>query len=231
MKKFFLLNLKSFKHFPFFILSLLFIFSADIAFAHRVVVFAWIEGDTVFTESTFPDGRKIADGQVNVFDMDHNLLLQGKTDTNGEFSFKIPKKTALNIVLEAGMGHQGQWELSEDEINSAMGADNHENRAENSDTQTDMTKTTENKPSGPLVLKDDLKTDEKTVLLNEKKLDLIIEKAIEKALDKKLQPINRMLAHMQNKGPSVNDIFGGIGYILGLMGIAAYFLSRKKNND
>ena len=72
-------RLNGLKYFPFFILFLLFIFSADVAFAHRVVVFAWIEGDTVFTESQFPDGRKIADAQVNVFDMDHNLLVEGKT--------------------------------------------------------------------------------------------------------------------------------------------------------
>jgi len=30
--------------------------------------------------------------------------------------FKIPKITALNIVLDAGMGHQGIWKLSEEEI-------------------------------------------------------------------------------------------------------------------
>ena len=68
-----------------------------------------------------------------------------------------------------------------------------------------------------------------SILLSEKQLDQIIEKAVEKALDKKLQPINRMLAQMQNKGPSINDIFGGIGYILGFFGIAAYFLSKKRN--
>ncbi len=228
MKKMFLSKLKGFKYFPFFILFLLLVFSADSAFAHRVVLFAWTEGDMVFTESQFPDGKKIADGQVNVFDMDHNLLIEGKTDANGDFSFKIPKITDLNIVLDAGMGHQGQWNLSEDEIKSSVGADNQEPGAENSDTQTDMTETAENNPSGSLVLKDDLKTDGKTVLLNEKQLDRIVKKAIEKVLDKKLQPMNRMLAQMQNKGPSVNDIFGGIGYIFGLMGIAAYFLSRKR---
>lgn len=226
-------RLNDLKYFPFFILFLLSVFSADVVFAHRVVVFAWTEGDMVFTESQFPDGRKIADGQVNVFDMDHNLLVEGKTDANGEYSFKIPKNAALNIVLDAGMGHQGQWKLTEKEILSALGTGSPESGNENNERQPDLAETSEKQtPSGSLKLKESLNPTE-TILLNEKQLDLIVEKAVEKALDKKLQPVSGMLsqilARMQVRGPSVNDIFGGIGYILGLMGVAAYFLSRKRN--
>jgi len=35
---------------------------------------------------------------------------------------------------------------------------------------------------------------------------------------------------MQNKGPQINEIIGGIGYIIGLAGIAAYFSNRKKKH-
>ena len=38
----------------------------------------------------------------------------------------------------------------------------------------------------------------------------------------------QMLADMQQEGPGVSDIFAGIGYILGLVGIAAYVQNRKK---
>jgi nickel transport protein len=37
-----------------------------------------------------------------------------------------------------------------------------------------------------------------------------------------------MLADIRQKGPTVADIFAGIGYIFGLVGIAAYVHSRKK---
>jgi nickel transport protein len=36
------------------------------------------------------------------------------------------------------------------------------------------------------------------------------------------------LSELQQEGPTVKDIFAGIGYILGLVGIAAYVHSRKK---
>lgn len=233
MKKFVLDNITCFNYYLLFIFLVMFVFSADLALAHRVVLFAWTEGDMVFTQSQFPDGRKIADGQVNVFDRDHNLLLEGKTDSNGEFSFKIPKIIDLNIVLDAGMGHQGQWNLSEDEIKSSVGiinqdpaSERHENQPQTNQPET--ADTLQKSLSDQQTAADILKKTDPDIILNEKQLEQIVETAVEKALDKKLQPMNRMLAQMQNQGPSVNDIFGGIGYILGLMGVAAYFLSRKR---
>jgi nickel transport protein len=50
-----------------------------------------------------------------------------------------------------------------------------------------------------------------------------IEKAFEKALDKKLAPIRRTLAEMQEQKVRLTDVLGGLGYIFGLAGAAAYF--------
>ncbi len=227
MKKNFLLKLNCFKYFSSFTLILLFVFSADFASAHRVVIFAWTEGNMVFTQSQFSDGRKVSNGLVQVFDFNDNLLLKGKTDPNGDFSFKIPEITALNIVLNAGMGHQGHWKLSEKEIKTSMGISDQKPAPEKNDTRTDITKTAQKEPSVSLTAGENNKNPDSALLLDKKQLEQIIEKV----LDKKIHPITRMLAQMQNKGPSVNDIFGGIGYILGLMGVAAFFLSKKKKND
>lgn len=38
------------------------------AFAHKVNIFAYVEGDTVYTESYFPDGKKVESGLVEVYD-------------------------------------------------------------------------------------------------------------------------------------------------------------------
>jgi len=62
------------------------------ALAHKVSIFAWVEGDTVYTQSKFSKGKRVKNSSVIVFDSDGNKLLEGKTDDKGEFSFKIPKK-------------------------------------------------------------------------------------------------------------------------------------------
>lgn len=56
-----------------------------------------------------------------------------------------------------------------------------------------------------------------------------IEKAFEKALDKKLAPIRRTLAEMQERKVRLTDVLGGLGYIFGLVGVAAYFKGKSKD--
>jgi nickel transport protein len=55
-----------------------------------------------------------------------------------------------------------------------------------------------------------------------------IDKVIEKALDKKLAPIMRMLAEMQEPKVRLTDVLGGLGYIFGLAGVAAYFKRKPR---
>jgi nickel transport protein len=55
-----------------------------------------------------------------------------------------------------------------------------------------------------------------------------IDKALEKALDKKLAPILRTLAEMQEQKVRPTDVLGGLGYIFGLVGVAAYVKARGK---
>ena len=57
-----------------------------------------------------------------------------------------------------------------------------------------------------------------------------IDKALEKALDRKLAPILRALAEMQEQKVRLTDVLGGLGYIFGLVGVAAYFKARGKDS-
>jgi len=84
--------------------------------AHRVNIFAWVEGDTVMVECKYPDGTKVHEGVIRVFDSAGKELLNGKTNAKGEFSFKVPKPDDLKIVLEAGMGHRAEWPLSKQDL-------------------------------------------------------------------------------------------------------------------
>ena len=84
--------------------------------AHRVNLFAWVEGDIVHVESKFSGGKKVKAGKIVVQDPQGTELLAGVTDANGEFSFKVPKKIDLKIVLIAGAGHRAEWTIAAGEI-------------------------------------------------------------------------------------------------------------------
>ena len=86
------------------------------AMAHKVNVFAYVEGGVVYTESYFPDGTPVESGKVLVFDSQGKLLLEGGTDKGGLFSFGVPKVDDLTIVIEATMGHKNSFKLKKSEV-------------------------------------------------------------------------------------------------------------------
>jgi nickel transport protein len=176
--------------------------SGSSALAHRATIFAWVEGDTVFTESKFSGGRRVVNSQVLVYDGKGREILRGKTDDRGEFSFKILEITDLKVVLDAGMGHRAEWSIPEAELRGDI------------TVAPGSAKPVESSP-------------ERTTLLSREEVKQIVDDS----LDTKLRPIARRLAEMEEKGPSVTEILGGIGYIFGLMGVALYFKSRGRKDD
>jgi len=202
----------------FVLLSVFFsLFYVCTAFAHKVIIFAWVEGDTVYTQSKFSGGKKAKGANVLVYDSKDALLLEGKTDNNGEFSFKTPKKADLKIVLNAGMGHMNKWDISADEFmqeSLQTGTDN---------LPTDTSAKIAGEPANIKTIEPAL---DEYAQITKKQL----QKIIDVSLDNKLRPVIKMLLDMQNKGSQINEVIGGIGYIIGLAGIAAYFSNRKKKN-
>ena len=136
--------------------------------------------------------------------------------TSISYSFKIPKFTDLRIMVVAGQGHQGEWTIRETEMQGLPPKTASQTGTDNA-IQTEQKKTISKTSADPgtIAPNTNLKSEE-------------MEAIIEAVLDRKLKPIVRMLADNRQKGPSARDIFAGIGYILGLVGIAAYVHSRKK---
>ena len=100
-------------------LTCLFMFSGLLvaqAWAHKGNLFAYVEGGTVYTESYFPDGKKVEGGTVEVLDAGGKKILEGKTDTQGQFNFPLPKKEDLTILLDATMGHKNSFVLKKSEM-------------------------------------------------------------------------------------------------------------------
>jgi nickel transport protein len=188
------------------VLSLLGFFPAN-ACAHRVNVFAWAEGGRVFVECKWPDGKRVHEGTIRVLDAGGAELLTGKTDQEGNFSFKIPKQEELKIVLEAGMGHRAEWTISKEDVAAA----------EKTVTKAPSASFQQPSKSEPApAVSGEVASDSQPLAAD-------IEQTLERVLDKKLAPILRMLAESREQGPKLSEVLGGIGYILGLVGIAAYF--------
>ncbi len=201
-------------------LPLLFIILSSLpGHAHKVRIFAWEESGIIKTEVKFSGGRPAKNAQIRVISIrDKKELLTGITDSNGMFSFPIPdtaKKNHYNleISVNSGDGHKNSWLL-----NAADYLQITENTHQQQPASSSPTSLQAAQQAPPEQQKSTV------VVVDHEQLSQIIEAA----LDRKLGPIKRSLAEQQDNQPSLQDILGGIGYILGLAGIAAYFKSQKK---
>ena len=174
--------------------------------AHKFIASGWVEGDSVAIEAAFGNGDIASNAEVTVFDDSGSQLLTTATDENGECSFKIPKKCALTVKLNAGMGHQATILVPLEDVVAAFPDDGTPAAA----PASQQTATT----AAPAA---DVSAEE-------------IQAVVEKALDKKLRPIIRKLSEKEHAGQDPRNIAAGIGYIFGLVGVAAYVSSRRKKS-
>ncbi|MDY6989836.1 MAG: hypothetical protein SWQ30_17480 [Thermodesulfobacteriota bacterium] len=182
--------------------------------AHKVSILAWVEGDRVYTRSAFSGGQSVTDSLVVVYDDQGNELLEGKTDEQGEFSFRAPERTDFNIVLKTPMGHMAEYEMASSElIGEARASESGSPEVEAAASPHDRTA-----PEVPAAA---------AVALTREELQALIDKS----LDRKLAPIVSLLAQQSSRGPRVSEVMGGIGYILGLVGVALYVVSRRRKGS
>lgn len=188
------------------------------AWAHKVNVFAYVEGDKVSVEGYFSANVKAQDSLVEVFDSAGTKILEGKTDGKGIYAFKLtdlpPVKGDIKIVLDAGMGHKADFTLSAADL----------------PVTTQKTRSpeleSEKKESAGLAMAaaPSVQTQDPDIL--KKVVENVVKHEIE-PLVKMIGSQQKLLMEQRDKGPSMTDIFGGIGWIMGIVGIAAYFMSRN----
>ena len=190
------------------------------ASAHRVNVYAYAEDGKVFVEGYFVDGTKAMNSLVEVFDAGTGQkLLEGKTNKEGLFSFRIPRLTALRLVLTASMGHKNDYIISREEVAEALGQSGVNSQEAEVRSQTGLAESSKQRTG-----QNDEVAAERVVVSSKE-----IERVVTKVLDRKLQPIKNILLKMQQEAsrPGMTEIIGGIGYIMGIMGIVLYFKSRR----
>ncbi len=189
-------------------------FGALPAFAHKVSIFAYAENGTIFTESYFPDGKPVVDGRIEVYNNAGRLIQEGRTDKEGNFKFKIKAVEDLTIVLNASMGHRAEFSLKSDELASGNAAGENEKAVQDvkptEPTETETREADVRLVSGNLTAED-------------------IRKIVREELTGQIEPIRRGIIDLEKREKvSARDIFSGIGYILGLMGIALLVHTRRQ---
>ena len=104
-----------------FLAALLILAGTVPAFAHKVNVYAYVEGDTVHVTGYFSKG-KAKNSRILVTLPDGSTLLEGRTDNDGKFSFRATVRAELKIQIFAGEGHMSSYTLKAEELPESLPA-------------------------------------------------------------------------------------------------------------
>ena len=197
----------------FFLCLWLFIASPGIVMAHKVNIYAYAEKGMIYTESYFGDGSRVKNATIGVFNSESGKkMFDVKTDNSGCANFKIPGPFPVKLVLNASMGHRNSYVIKKKEIMEGLGMEQ----------VPRPVVTVKHESAGRTAPDADRRFSSEECREITSMVDMVVER--------RLQPIKRMLLDIRQSSdkPGVSEILGGIGYIMGLMGIALYFKSRQK---
>ena len=179
--------------------------------AHKFLVTAWVEGDSLLVESAFGDGSSGSGAEVTVKDLvTGETVLQGVADKSGMLTLPLPATVRengndLEVLANGGQGHQATCTVPAIEFTRA------------------------DRPPQPTAPDEAKKEIGANSGLDVESLRLVVRQEVEAVMQEQIPPLRRDLRALQQEGPRLIDIVGGIGWILGLAGLAA--LVRRPGRD
>lgn len=193
------------------LLALLVTSVAAPAEAHRLKAFASVDGTTINGSAYFP-GMGMARGvAVEVLAPDGSILATTTTDDEGRFTVTIRRRIDHRIVVDGGDGHRAEYLVRAEEMPQSL--------AGLPELSADVVAATTASaaPSPPPAA---------AVAPGATTIGPELEQAIDHAVARHIGPLREQLDAFED-AIRFRDILGGLGWIVGLTGIACYFIARK----
>lgn len=187
-------------------LAVFLLLNAKPAYAHKLKLFATAEGEIISGYAYVSGGARLRDQTVQVLSPGGDKLGKTRTNEKGEFTFTARCKCDHLLRIDAGDGHGAGFVVKAHELPDDLPVLN-----------ATVTKITSEAPA-QLV---------STETAGQHELPAKLEDVISKAVSKQIRPLREQLDRLEEK-IRLRDILGGVGYILGITGIAFYFLGVRK---
>ncbi|ALG69286.2 hypothetical protein [Beggiatoa leptomitoformis] len=106
---------------------------SNVAYAHKVKLFATVEGSTINGYAYFSGGAAVQNMPVIVKDNSGVVLGESLTDTQGRFSYVLTQKQAVQLSINTGDGHQASYAIQADDVSITT-----ENKATKQNVKTNL---------------------------------------------------------------------------------------------
>ncbi len=188
------------------VLALLLLSMSGTVLAHKLQVFASADGARIEGSAYFGGGGAAPGAQISILDADGKTLAEPVPDAQGRFSFQAQAPVDHVVVARTGDGHKAEWRVTASEL--AAGFPGSAVPAARVPALSPGSMPT------PAAVEASARPDPTLVA------------SIEQAVSRQVAPLRQELMAAQDQA-RLRDILGGIGYILGIAGLAAWWRARR----
>ncbi|MBX2830750.1 MAG: carboxypeptidase-like regulatory domain-containing protein [Rhodospirillales bacterium] len=193
------------------------------AHAHNINVFAMSDGNTIEGYVYFTGGSRAQHAHIELRDKTGQTLFSSTTDEQGSFALRVSHRADYVVFTNTGDGHVAEFKLYANEFgeNLPLASPNDPITVTTIETtipdHTGLTLTTlPSKASRSSQL--DLSS------LSKDELSGLINRAVARQIGPLRQEVNAYRNDVR-----MSDVMGGIGVIIGIFGVCAWVVARRKN--
>ena len=177
---------------------------ATLAFAHKLRAFAFAEGATIRGSVYFSGNLAARNARIQIFDSAGGLLAETTSDSEGRFIITARRHIDHRIVADTGDGHEAEYVVHAAELPPALVSEPPTSGAPETTETADQPVPAN--PIGASVAE--------------------LEKLIERTVARQVGPLREQLDAFEER-IRWHDVLGGLGYILGVTGVAYYLIARR----
>lgn len=202
--------------------------SAQPAHAHSIRCFATADGATISGYAWMGSARP-KNVPYRVLAPDGAVLHEGRTNEKGEFSFTAKYRVDHEVVVDAGEGHIARFTVSAEELPEdlpAYGA-KEEARSDPASAKSAASSATDSSDSADAATVAKPAPDGAAGPSATGASAADLKSMIRSAVAQQLAPLRIQLDEFKAER-RIQDVIGGIGYLVGVAGIAFYFLGVRR---
>jgi nickel transport protein len=201
-------------------------------------VFAAANGALIEGSAYFAGGAPASGVDMLIEDVSGEVLAELSPAADGSFSYRAKTPTVHVVVARSGDGHRAEWIVRAAELAPAFAGSATSQPVTTTGSGADVAPAPRREPanvqlSTPLTQAQTptptststLPPDVDGSIADPSDVDPALTAAIELAVARQLRPLREELAAASSR-TSLRDVLGGIGYILGLAGIALWWRTR-----
>lgn len=203
------------------------------ASAHKLKVFASAVGNQIQGSAYFAGGGKAGGASISIQDDEGRTLAEIQPDENGGFSYIATAPSDYLVVARSPDGHQATWRVSAAELAPAFptrGDPEATTGLDQSEAADDLATILKGSDGRQGTQKAANAASQEATASASVAQDPQLLSAIELAVARQIAPLREQLAASEGRA-RLTDVLGGIGYIIGVTGLALWWKSRRRSRD